>query len=118
MTAQPLDTYHKKSDADLIEHVCQLVIEKETKRILVGLPINMDGSHGFKADEVKAFVAQLEDVLEVPVELWDERLTSWEAEQHLAETGRSVQKERKKGSVDRIAAQLLLKSYLDAHREC
>ncbi|MBI2192609.1 MAG: Holliday junction resolvase RuvX [Planctomycetes bacterium] len=112
ITAQPLPTYSRKTDEALIQHVQALVAEKEIGHIIVGLPLNMDGSFGPKAAEASRFADRLRPAVSAAVELWDERLTSWQAEQDLSEAGLSVRKEREKGRVDRMAAQILLQSYL------
>jgi putative Holliday junction resolvase len=115
LTAQPLDTFHRRSDAALIEHVRSLVAEREVTKIIVGLPVNMDGTYGPKADEARRLADHLRSALGLPVELWDERLTSWQAEQCLSEAGLPRKKQRESGKIDRVAAQLLLQSYLEAH---
>jgi len=81
--------------------------------IVVGLPYNLDGSIGPQAEKVRAFAEALKPVVRVPVRFWDERLTSVEAEQILAE--REVPWQRRKGLVDQVAAVLILQGYLDAH---
>lgn len=116
LTAQPLATLVRQSEADLLDRIRSLIAEKEVSKIVVGLPINMNGTLGPKAEEAKRFAGQLSAALGLPVELWDERLTSWQAEQYLSEAGLSPRKERRKGRVDRMAAQIMLQSYLDGHR--
>ena len=80
--------------------------------VVVGLPYNLDGTIGPQAEKVRAFAADLEPVVRVPVRFWDERLTSVEAERILSE--RSVAWQRRKGLVDQVAAVLILQGYLDA----
>ncbi len=82
--------------------------------IVVGLPKNMDGSEGFRAEAVRAFVALLRERCELPVELWDERLTTAEAHHILNYTATGGKK--RKNVIDTLSAQIILQSYLDAHR--
>ena len=83
-------------------------------QIVVGLPLNMDGTEGKQARAVREFAQALEGVAGIPVELWDERLTSAEAERVLLEANFSRRK--RKGLRDELAAVLILQSWLDAHR--
>jgi len=117
LTAQPLDTLEPKSDEELIERVRSVFEEREADGIVVGLPRNMDGTEGPMAATVRDFAARLEEELGVPVEFWDERLTSWEAEEVLRGAGLSARKAREKGTVDRMAAQIMLQSYLESRRK-
>lgn len=89
----------------------RLVREKEVERIVLGLPLNMDGSVGPKAREVLAFKARLEARVNVPVETWDERLTTVQAERSLRAGGASGRQRVRR--LDKVAAQILLQSFLD-----
>jgi putative Holliday junction resolvase len=117
LTAQPLPPLRRETDTRLIEQVSSVVREKEVRKVVVGLPVNMDGSKGPMAEAAERFAEALRAALNLPVELWDERLTSWEAEERLREAGMSRRKEREKGTVDRMAAQILLQSYMEARRK-
>ena len=75
---------------------------------------NMDGSKGFKAEEVIKFKAQLEEAAGVPVNTWDERLTSREANRLMIEEGLSRKKQKENS--DRLAATLILQNYLEFRR--
>lgn len=88
--------------------------ESGATRIVVGLPVNMDGSEGPQARAARRFAELLRASSPLPVELWDERLTSFQADEHLADAGlsRSARKRRR----DAIAAQVMLQSFLDARR--
>lgn len=83
-------------------------------KIIVGLPKNMDGSEGFRADTVKAFVEILSSICEIPIDFYDERMTTMEAYRFLGETG-SFGKKRK-SSVDTLSAQIILQNYIDKER--
>ncbi|HRZ12011.1 MAG TPA: Holliday junction resolvase RuvX [Kiritimatiellia bacterium] len=94
-----------------IERICR---EKEIGRIVVGLPLNMDGTAGPQAEKVQAFVQQLQARLPaIPVTTWDERLTSRAGERVLIEAGAS--RKRRREVLDKMAAQIMLQGYLDAH---
>ncbi len=108
--ALPLDVVHGE-DA-LLEMLPELIADREVERILVGMPLNMDGTVGPRARKVVAFCERLGDLLGLPVVTWDERLTTFQAEEMLRETGGSPRKRRER--VDAVAAQVLLQSWVDA----
>ncbi len=83
-------------------------------RIVVGLPKNMDGTEGFRAEAVRAFVAILAEMTVLPIALYDERLSTCEAHRYLQSTGISTKK--RKGVVDTLSAQIILQDYLDRER--
>jgi len=109
MLAQPWKTL--PGGAAALEAVVAAVAEIGPVRILVGLPRNMDGSHGPAAEAAKAFAESLRSRVSCPVELWDERLTTVAAQRSLRESGRKARDQR--GVVDQVAAQILLQSWLD-----
>lgn len=80
--------------------------------VVVGLPLNMDGSHGPAAQKAEQFATELQQQLQVPVKLWDERLTTKAAHDVMIEAG--ARREKRRGVVDKLAAQLMLQSFLDA----
>ncbi|MDP9132644.1 MAG: Holliday junction resolvase RuvX [Nitrospirota bacterium] len=109
-TAQPLETFHRRNpDAD-IRHIQDLVREHEVGQVLVGMPFRLDGEIGPAAKVVEAFIQLLEAALSVPVITWDERMTTCAAEDLLIAA--DVSRRKRKGIVDRIAAAILLQSYL------
>jgi putative Holliday junction resolvase len=114
MLATPLEYLPAEPFAKLVERLRQLIREKEVELILVGLPRNMDGSYGPAALKVQEFVAALRSALTVPIQTWDERLTSVQAHRYLTEGGARSRARRQKGKVDQMAAAILLQSYLDA----
>jgi len=110
--AQPLETIERRSlDADL-GRIRGLVQEHDVERVLVGLPIRMDGTLGPESAAVQQFMESLGRTLSVPVEPWDERLTTRAAEDFLIAA--NVSRRKRKGAVDRVAAAILLESYLRA----
>jgi putative Holliday junction resolvase len=95
-----------------VTQVAQFIAEQDVSGIVIGLPLNMDGTRGEMADEVERFSSTLSERTNLKVMHWDERLTSTQAKRVLAERGVG---RRKKGDIDRVAAALLLESYLRAH---
>jgi putative Holliday junction resolvase len=114
-TSQGLTTIERKGNRKDIEKIGRLVEEHEVEEIVLGLPLNMDGSEGKSAEAVRKFAALLQERLKIAVHLWDERLSSWEAEGILKEA--EVKPKKRKQVVDKLAAALILKSYLEAQRE-
>ncbi len=112
-TAQPLETFERRTlDRDLA-HIHALVQTHDVKQVLVGLPFRLNGEEGPAAKAVQGFVDCLEKALVVPVVTWDERLTTREAEDLLIAA--DVSRKKRKGVVDRVAAAILLQGYLEAH---
>jgi putative Holliday junction resolvase len=112
MIAQPLEYILAEPSADFLARLKELIRDKEVELILVGMPRNMDGSYGPAAQKVQEFVAVLKGVLTVPIKLWDERLTSAQANRLLIQG--NVRREKRKEKVDKMAAAILLQSYLDS----
>ncbi len=112
--ASGLEVYERRSPERDLQHLREVVERYGVERVVLGLPLNLDGSQGFKAREALAFKAQLESALDVPVELVDERLTTQEAERVLLEA--DLSRRRRREVRDRLAAVLILQRYLDARR--
>lgn len=111
LSVRPLTTIRPPELSQAPERIGQLVLTYEVGTLVVGLPLNMDGSRGEAVEKVEKFVAELGLHVSVPIEMVDERLTSYEADQILREMGVSL-KERKAKS-DEYAAVLILQDYLD-----
>ena len=113
LTVRPLATIRReRRDRNRVaERIGNLVVEHEVGALVVGLPLNMDGTRGEAVENVERFIAGLQPRLSVPIVTIDERLTSYEADQILREMGVSA-KERKTRS-DEYAAVLILQDYLD-----
>ncbi len=110
--AQPLETYARRSLEADVAHIRRLVDQHEVAEVVMGLPLRLSGRVGPEAEQVQQFIETLERALPVPVVAWDERLTTKAAEQFLIEG--NVSRKKRKGAVDRVAAALLLQSYLEA----
>ena len=116
LTAQPLETIVRKGENKLrttYARIRELIGEYDVDTIVVGLPKNMDGSLGERAEKTLAFVGELRSKTGLTVEVVDERMTTVEAEIVLNEAG--VSSDRHKEHVDKLAASLILKSWIDAH---
>jgi putative holliday junction resolvase len=112
LTAQAKGVIKRRDLNTDLDCLKEYISEYDIEEIIVGLPINMDGSSGFRADRTTEFVNFLKKRLELSIKLWDERLSTVEAERLLleADIGRA---ERKK-IIDQVAAAIILQSYLDA----
>jgi putative Holliday junction resolvase len=109
--AQPLEYIPAEPFADFLARLKELLIAKEVDLVLIGLPRNMDGSYGPAAQKVEAFAAVMRTAITVPLKMWDERLTSTMANRILIQGG--VRRDKRKEKVDKMAAAILLQSYLD-----
>ena len=114
MTAQGRPTLRRTTlDSDL-RHLRNLAEENEVHQIVVGKPLHMSGDESRQSQKVTSFARILSKSLDLPVVFWDERLTSVAAEEHLEEMGLKWRQRRR--HVDKIAAMLILQSYLDNRR--
>jgi len=113
MTAQGVTTLVRKNrEADLAA-VAELVKRYRIERIVVGYPLRLDGSEGIQCEKVNRFIRRLEARLSLPVERWDETLSTKEADRLLRDRG--IRPQQRKHLVDRVAASLILQGYLDKH---
>ena len=112
MIASPMEYIPAEPMDKVIERLQQLVREKEVELILIGMPRNMDGTYGPATDKVKEFIAALQPHITTPVKTWDERLTSVMANRTLLQG--NVRRDKRKQTVDKMAAAILLQSYLDS----
>ena len=112
MIAQPLEYIPAEPFADFLSRLNKLLREKQVEQILVGMPRNMDGSYGPAAAKVQEFVTALRGAITAPIRTWDERLTSVQANRLLIQG--NVRREKRKEKVDKMAAAILLQSYLDS----
>ena len=109
--ATPLEYLAPDPFGDFLARLQEILRTQDVELILIGMPRNMDGSYGPAALKVQAFVAMLKDAIPIPVKLWDERLTSTQAQRYLIQGG--MRREKRKEKVDQTAAAILLQSYLD-----
>jgi putative Holliday junction resolvase len=111
--AQPLASVKRISVSKDVESIKRLAEENETGKIVVGIPKTLDDEVGIQAQKVLDFVESLGKAFEIPIVLWDERLTTAEAERALIEADMSRRKRKK--VIDKVAAVLILQGYLDSH---
>ena len=109
--AQPLEYILAEPFEDFLKRLKAIISEKEVDLLLIGMPRNMDGTYGPAAEKVQAFVSLLKADISIPIKLWDERLTSSMANKVLIQGG--VRRDKRKEKVDKMAAAILLQSYLD-----
>ncbi len=101
---------HSRNMEKTVAEVCKLVQENDVGEIAIGLPKNMDGSEGPRAELCKTFAAKVEEATGKPVKLWDERRTTVEA--HNILSAHNYHGQKRKNTVDAVAASLILEGYL------
>ena len=111
-TAQPLETFERRTLERDIAHIQELVSTHDVREVLVGLPLRLDGGEGPAVQAVQSFIGRLSEMLSVPIVTWDERMTTRAAEDLLIAADMS--RKKRKGVVDRVAAAILLQGYLEA----
>ena len=113
-TAQGRTTVKRTSVESDIERLRKLAEENEVHEIVVGQPLHMDGRPSPQSRKIADFARELQRATGIPTVSWDERLTSFAAEQHLEEMGLNWRQRRE--HIDRVAAMLILQGYLDRQR--
>ena len=113
ITAQGLETIQRQNKRKDMETLGRLLKDYEVREIVVGLPLRLSGAEGTQSEKMRRFASELESHFGVTVHLWDERWTSTEANRLLRDTELSIQKRGR--AVDRIAAILILQSWMEAH---
>ncbi|WP_254062549.1 Holliday junction resolvase RuvX [Acidobacterium sp. S8] len=114
LTAQPLLTLIRKKPREDLRSLARLVRRYECHEIVVGNPLHLSGDQSPQAAKTQAFAQLLADETQLPVQLWDERLTTTEAHRILYEAGKPRSEHQK--VVDQVAATLILQDYLDSRR--
>ena len=112
LTAQGLKTFERRNRRHDLEALKELAEQYQVGLVLVGHPLHMNGRAGAQAEKAEAFAEALRRHLGLEVRMWDERLTTAQAERVLRSSGMGL--EKRKRAVDRLAAVLLLESYLDS----
>jgi putative Holliday junction resolvase len=115
MIAQGLKTIRRKSREEDLEEIATIITQFNIGKIVVGLPINMDGTIGKQAEMIFQWIKTLKEKFSLPVETWDERLSTVEASKVLLEADLSRKKRKK--VIDKLAAVLILQGYLDQNRK-
>ncbi|MEM7552568.1 MAG: Holliday junction resolvase RuvX [Cyanobacteria bacterium P01_A01_bin.84] len=114
LIATGITTIERKDFTRDVAQIRYLIEERKVEILVVGLPYSMDGSLGFQARQISKFAARISEVLQIPLEYVDERLTSFQAKQLIIAENRSPS--RNKGLIDRKAAALILQQWLDTRR--
>lgn len=112
--ARGLTVVKRDTDESAISQIKALIDEQDVGRLIVGFPRSLSGDVGPQAQAVAAFARQLEAALDVPLEMWDERLSTVTAARVLTERGQSTREQKK--TIDAVAAAVILQDYLDAQR--
>ena len=112
LTAQGVGTVWRKGDKHDFPALFAMVKERDVQRWVVGWPLNMDGTEGPRAQKTRRFAQRLKEQSPAPVLMWDERLSTFEAESVLREGG--LRADKRKAVIDMLAAQVILQSYLAA----
>jgi len=109
--ASPFQVYIRKRTDEDFKYIACLIKEKEVDTVIIGLPVNMDGSSGERAEKSIAFGDKLKEFCGAKIEYIDERLSTVSAERALIEG--NMRRDKRKEVIDMIAAQIILQSYLD-----
>jgi putative holliday junction resolvase len=119
LLASPLTVLDRRNGLAPVLDALVLLVQKEgVGHMVVGLPLNADGSEGRQARRAREFAQTAERVVGVPVHMWDERLSTRAAEDVLRAQGRNLRRVRRRGELDAIAAAAILQDYLDHARPC
>jgi putative Holliday junction resolvase len=111
LLAIPLTVINRRVEETDMELIMALVEEYRAERIVVGLPRLMNGDIGTQAEETLSFSGALAEHVDIPVDTWDERLSTVTAERLLIDTG--MKRKKRKGKIDAMAAAIILQAYLD-----
>jgi len=114
MLASPVCVITEWNADSLAEKIIEIANEKKAEEIVVGMPKNMDGSSGFRADACKALGDKLAALTTTPIKFWDERLTTVSAHKILNEN--NIRSKKRKAIVDAVAADIILQDYIDSRK--
>lgn len=111
MTAQGIETIRRTSLEKDFNRLQELIAEYEVHELVVGMPKNMNGTKGERAEKTEEFVEKMKEVIDLPVTYWDERLSTVMAERQLIAA--DVRRKKRKSVIDKMAAVVILQGYLD-----
>lgn len=111
MTAQGIETIRRTSLEKDFNRLQELIAEYEVHELVVGMPKNMNGTKGERAEKTEEFVEMMKEVIDLPVSYWDERLSTVMAERQLIAA--DVSRKKRKSVIDKMAAVVILQGYLD-----
>lgn len=110
--ASGFETYIRKGEVADMKYLQKFVNDNKIELIVIGLPINMDGTHGERVDIIQEFASKLSEYTSAKIAFQDERLTTVQAERMLISQG--VRREKRKKVIDKVAATIILQAYLDS----
>lgn len=110
MTAQGIETIRRTSLEKDFNRLQELIAEYEVHELVVGMPKNMNGTKGERAEKTEEFVEKMKEVIDLPVTYWDERLSTVMAERQLIAA--DVSRKKRKSVIDKMAAVVILQGYL------
>ena len=119
VACRPIGTWNRTNRRHDLARLRELARKHHVRRIIVGLPLHLDGATSKMAEETQGFAARVQKYLGIPVEMMDERLSSWEAQQTISASGSKNRRRghsargQQKPSLDEIAAAIILREYLD-----
>ena len=111
MIAQGIETIRRTSLEKDFNRLQELIAEYEVHELVVGMPKNMNGTKGERAEKTEEFVEKMKEVIDLPVTYWDERLSTVMAERQLIAA--DVSRKKRKSVIDKMAAVVILQGYLD-----
>lgn len=111
ITAQGLKTIKRRSMEEDLKEISLMIAQFNINKIVVGLPINMNGTIGAQAEAVFQWIKDAKEKIDIPMVSWDERLSTVEATRTLLEA--DLSRKKRKGVIDKVAAVLILQGYLD-----
>ena len=114
MLASPVCVITEWNQSALAQKIVDIAKEKRAEEIVIGLPKNMDGSKGFRADACEALGETLNGITDIPIVFWDERLTTVSAHRILSDN--NVRGKKRKNVVDAVAAEIILQDYIDSRK--
>ena len=115
ITAQGLKTIRRRSMEEDLKEISMILAQFNIDKIVVGLPKNMDGTLGKQAEVVFQWIKTVQEKINIPVETWDERLSTVEASKILLEA--DLSRKKRKGVIDKLAAVIILQGYLNQSRK-
>jgi putative Holliday junction resolvase len=117
LLASPLSVLDRhRGLSSVLEAIAAVAAREQVRQVVVGWPLNADGSAGPQAHRAERFAGLVERATRLPVQLWDERLSTHAAEAVLRAQGRNTRRARARGQIDAIAAAVILQDYLDSGR--
>lgn len=111
LSVNPFESFKRKNTQEDYSHIAEIIKKLKAERVVIGLPLNMDGTEGERVEKTKLFAEELRKYTDVPFDWQDERLTTVTAERILIEQG--MRREKRKDVIDKVAAMVILSSYLD-----